>query len=327
VASGKPRFAGFAIKEFPAQDIPEADDSLSALLRTDLRVALPLVAKFGTARLANQMRERYLEQSWPCTEEESFVSYFVRTVPGDGTDGGSNVLRRAMADRERRGCYRWLLNRVASVVWNGVIEAQAIATLDDSDPEAAVSAAQVLAAHGEARVEPLLWKRLERWSERWRGRASELAVHPITGVRNSDDQLGSTLFGAIASAQSWVLDEPRRKRLLGLCVDDWCRQQWGRELQSGVIPVEVSNGGAMYPAAFRVAGYTAPTLEGLKRKLQQFPAGSAFRWCPQAWNPSDAFTPGQREEMFKELAGFLSTRSMSIEPYLEGKCVPGVVVK
>ncbi|HYL77295.1 MAG TPA: hypothetical protein VEU96_23985 [Bryobacteraceae bacterium] len=167
VASGKPRFASFAVREFPAQNIPEADDSLSALLKTDLRIALPLVAKFGTVRLASQIRERYAEQSWPCAEEESFVSYFVRTVPGEGKNGGGQVLQQAMANRERRGCYRWLLNRVASVVWNRAVQAQASATLDDSDPEAAVSAAQVLAAHGDASVEPLLWKRLERWSERW----------------------------------------------------------------------------------------------------------------------------------------------------------------
>jgi hypothetical protein len=65
--------------------------------------------------------------------------------------------------------------------------------------------------HGDARVERLLWKRLERWSERWRGRAEELEIHPITGsVPNAESQLGPALFTAIASARSWVLDESRR---------------------------------------------------------------------------------------------------------------------
>jgi hypothetical protein len=31
--------------------------------------------------------------------------------------------------------------------------------------------------------------------------------------------------------------------------------------------------------------------------------------------------------MFKELAAFLSGRSMSIEPYIEEKCVPGQAVE
>jgi hypothetical protein len=148
-----------------------------------------------------------------------------------------------MADREKRGCYQWLLNRVAEVVWNPTIEAQAIATLDDSDAEAVKSAAQVLAAYGGPGVEPLLWKRLERWTERWRDRAEELEVHPITGsVPNPESRLGYALFGAILSAQSWVLDEPRRNRLAGLCLDDWCREQWGRARPSGAISVEASSG-------------------------------------------------------------------------------------
>jgi|HubBroStandDraft_6_1064221.scaffolds.fasta_scaffold569278_1 hypothetical protein len=65
----------------------------------------------------------------------------------------------------------------------------------------------------------------------------------------------------------------------------------------------------MYPSAFRVDGLTSATFDELKSKLQQFPAGTVFRWCPQISNPFDAFSPGQREDMFKDLAGFLSKRS------------------
>ncbi|MGA2144201.1 MAG: hypothetical protein ABSH49_04480 [Bryobacteraceae bacterium] len=327
IASGKPRFAAFAVRELPAQEMPEADDALSAMLKANSFVAMPLVAKFATARLANQMRA-LKGLSGPCLSEEPFVAYFVRAVPGEGAGEGGDILRRAMADREKRGCYRSLLNRVAEVVWNNTIEAQAIATLDDPDPEAATSAAQVLAAHGGVEAEPLLWKRLERWSAQWRGRSAELAVHPITEMApKPESQLGPALSEAIASAQSWVLDEPRRKRLLALCIDDRCREQWGQEPPHGPIPVEVSSGGGMYPAAFSVERYIANTLEGLKTKLLQFPAGSTFRWCPQAASPSDAFSPGQRTEMFNDLSAFLSKRSMRIEPYLEEKCTPGAVAK
>ncbi len=154
----------------------------------------------------------------------------------------------------------------------------------------------------------------------WRGRTAELEVHPITGILlNPEAQLGSALFDAIASARSWVLDEPRRMRLAALCVDDDCRNLWGRERPPGEIQVEASNGGTIYPTGFRDAGYRAATLESLKGKLQQFPAGTAFRWCPQVF---DAFSPGQRDEMFEELTRFLSGRSMSIEPYREDRCVP-----
>jgi hypothetical protein len=325
IASGKPRFAGFAVREFPAQDVPEADAALSALLKTDFPGALPLVAKFGTARLANQVMALYTGHLWPCTEEESFTTYFVRTLPGDGPGRGTDVLRRAMADRERRGCYRMLLNQISRVFWNRSIEAQAVVTVNDPDPEAAMSAVQVLAAHGGPGVEPLLWKRLEHWSDTWRGRAANFATNPIAEAapNRNDERLGSALFQAIGSAKSWLLDEPRRERLISLCVEDWCKERWSRDLLSGTILVDVSYGGAIYPAAFRVAGFEARTFEELETKMQQFPAGTKFRWCPQAFNPFDAFTPGQRKEMFERLTTVLSKRSISVEPYSEEKCLPG----
>jgi hypothetical protein len=325
IATGKPRFAGFEVRQFPAQDVPEADAALSALLRTDFPGALPLVAKFGTARLANQVQALYAGQLWPCAEEGSFTIYFVRTLLGDGSGGGAGVFKRAMADREQRGCYRLLLDRVSRVVWSQVTEEQATAALYDSDPEVVTSAAHILAAHGGPRVEPLLWKRLEQWSEKWRGRTTEFDTNPITKVapNRDEEELGAVLFQAIGSAKSWLLDEPRRARLISLCVDDSCKETWSRDLLSDTIPVDVSNGGAAYPAAFRMAGFEAGTFEELQTKMQQFPAGTKFRWCPQAFNPFDTFTPGQRQEMFERLTTALSERSVSIEPYSEEKCLPG----
>ena len=98
-------------------------------MKENLSGALPLVAKFGTARLGKQMRELYAGELWPCAEEESFTAYFVRTQP-DAI--AKDILKRAMADRERRGCYRMLLGQVALVIWNPLIEAQARVTLNDS---------------------------------------------------------------------------------------------------------------------------------------------------------------------------------------------------
>jgi len=324
IATGAPRFASFEVLEFPPQDIPEADEPFSGLLKKNPHAVLPLVARFATAGLAGQMRELYLSRSWICSDEKDFLAFFVRTAPAEDGGQGNDLLKRAMANRENRGCYRMLLHRIASVTWNPAIESQAIATLDDPDPAAAASAARVLSSYGSTAVEPYLWKRLERWSETWRGRAQELAGHPITGrVPDPESQLGSALFDSIATAQSWVLDEPRRKRLAAMCVDESCKEVWGKESEAGEISVEASSGGSLYPTAFRVEGYSASTLDALKRKLQQYPAGTAFRWCPQAGNPSDKFSPGQRDDMYRDLAAFLSKRSMNLEPYVEEKCVPG----
>lgn len=177
-------------------------------------------------------------------------------------------------------------------------------------------AAGVLGSYGDASVEAPLWKQLEQWSARWKGRASELDGHPIRNdLPHLESQVGEKLAEALASARSWVLDGPRRKRLVALCIDDWCRERWDHPTPPGPVSVDVSSGGSRYPAAFRADGYTARTLAELKIKLLQFPAGTAFRWCPQAANPFDAFTPAQREDMFRDVAAFLAKRSIAIEPY------------
>jgi hypothetical protein len=105
-----------------------------------------------------------------------------------------------------------------------------------------------------------------------------------------------------------------------MCVDDWCRKAWASEVFANPIRIDVSNGGEVYPSAFRLQGYAAPTLADLKIKLEQFPAGTTFRWCPQ---PFDAYTPGQHQEIVDNSSVFVSRHSMTIEPYSAEKCVPG----
>ncbi len=293
----------------------------NALPSFSCSTALPLVAKYGTARLANQVRTLYATRDWPCNEEEWFMIYFLRASASDKSVDGAEFLERAMTDRERRRCYRSLLTRISSELWNPIIEKQAITMLNDSDGETAASAVYVLAAYSAPAVEPLLWRRLEQWSDKWRGRAAEIAPNPITGFGPNDGEqrLGTALFAAIASAKSWVMDENRRQRLFSLCIDDECGQQQSHPI-SGPIVVDASSGGSLYPSTFHVARYAARTFHDLKLKLQQFPPGTIFLWCPQGFNPFDAFTPGQRDEMFSELRAFLSQHSMNIEPYSEEKC-------
>ena len=229
LASGNTRLAGFAVRLLPAESFPEADKALSGPLKENLPVALPLVARFATAKLVDQVQTLYKGELWPCMMEEPFTAYFVRVAP---EELGRDVLHRALADREQRGCYRSLLGQVGRIVWNPVIEAETILALHDPDPEVAASAAGVLSAEGDAQVEPMLWKRLEQWSEKWKGRSDEFRGNPITGVAPNrlEEQLGRTLFDSIGGAKSWAVTEPRRKRLLALCIDDWCREGWSAQV-------------------------------------------------------------------------------------------------
>ena len=313
IASGAPRFAGYAVRELPAQTLPAIDGALLSLLQKDYSATMPLVAKFASARLLDDVRRITSEHPEPCSMVQPEVSYFLRVVPEEDGEGRKR-LQEALANRTNCGFFRFLLVDIARAAWNPAIQAEAIARLDDPDLEVARSAARVLAAHGGPEVEPPLWKRLERWSEQWRSRAAEVQGNPITGSGpNEERRLGTELFNSIATAQAWLLDEPRRKRLATLEVDARSREQWTRPRTPGPIPIEASNGGSIYPASFRVDGYTSATMKELKRKLQQFPAGAHFCWRPKTMDRNDGFSAGQRDAMFHELAAFLSEHSMKLE--------------
>lgn len=323
VTRPEPRFPQFAVHELPAQDIPKADAALAENLKTNPAGTIPLVAKFATVALAAQVRSVYEEQSWPCEEEQWFVAYFVRVLPAEGKD----VLAGAMGARKNRGCYQMLLGNVAGNVWNRVVEQQTIATLNDPDPEAAASAAVVLARYGGAAAESRLWKRLEQWSEKWRGRAEELRQHPITGAHpnGAEERLGEALIDSITQGRAWFFDDERSRRLAALCLDDWCREMWSAWSTEprGPWRVDASNGGVVYGLVFHVGQYGFASLKELKEKMAQFPAGTTFQWCPDPDGPFDAFIPEERQEMYTELAQFLAGRGMRIEPYSKEACRPG----
>jgi hypothetical protein len=316
LARAKPRFAYFAEHNFPAQDVPSADAALLERLKTDLVAALPLAAKFATARIAPQF-EVLSERFQSCRESQWIVVYFLRTLP----ERGRQALEKVIADNTR-GCRHFVFTQTAFLVWNSSIQSVAVAALDDLDPETVADAAKALAARGSAAVEPFLWRRLTKWSDEWRGRNAEFEGHPIAGGGNRDEErLGEALFDAIGSASAWFLDTSRRKRLLQLCLTDSCRERWGSDhLITAEMPIEASSGGLAYPTAFRVLTYTEASLDRFKAKLSQFPSGSQFRWCPPVWNRNDAFTPSHRDEIFRDLVAFAEQNSLTLAPYAADKC-------
>lgn len=325
LASAQPKFARFAAREFPSQEVPQADAAFRRALQAHDQSVLPLVAKFGTAHLADLMSEGYhAPQMLPCDEEREYLTYFVRISPGKDGEG-SRMLARALAARTNRGCFRIMLQQVASEVWSPAIESQAVAALNDPEPELVISAAQVLSAHGSPAVEESLWKRAEEWSAYWRRRPEEERLCqplmdpgcPPLGSRGSI--VGLRLFEAISSARSWNLDEPRRKRLLALCLDADCRMGWDRP-EPSVTPIQVILGNGLYSSGYQVGNYRGDTVEAMKDKLQLYPRGSQFRWCGvrEPLSPEPTPTP-----LFSDLSEWLSQKEMNLLPYDREKCASG----
>jgi hypothetical protein len=316
LARDQHRFAAFSVNVLPPGEIAEAETSFKKALGKNPSQVMPLVAKFGTGALADQVRTAYQNRDWPCEEEKWFLVYFLRTDLGEG----KQALALALANREQRGCHHFLLGQLAYVLWTKEIEQQAIASLNDEDPETAADAARALPARGGPEVEHYLWSRLESWNEKWKGRVSHLKRNPITGAdpSNGDSRLGDALYDAIYTGRAWFFDLERKHRLTTLCLGDLCQDRWPVESS---VRVEVANGSPYYGPNYKVAQYLLQTMDDLKAKLTQFPTETVFRWCPQGeWNPSDSFTPNERQQMYNELAGFLAKRSMRIEPYSKESC-------
>src|SRR5262249_8765841 len=159
-----PRFPYFAAQQLATQEIIDADPVFTQNLKTNPAGSIPLVAKFGTGALSSLVQSIYSSKVWPCSEEAWFVAYLIRVLPAAQ---GKAILEEALERRSDRGCFRSLLGTVSRIVWNPVIEHQAMLSLHDTDPETAENAARALSRSGGAQVESSLWQRLEQWSNTW----------------------------------------------------------------------------------------------------------------------------------------------------------------
>jgi hypothetical protein len=204
-------------------------------------------------------------------------------------------------------------------VWNPVLEELAITTLDDADSQTATWASHMLADRGSAQVEAALWRKLEQWSGKWRGRAKERNYSSKTddNPERSDIGFGPALVDALRTAKTWYFDDKRQDRLSSMRIEEWIS---GPEQTPGEVGIDISNGSPIYDETYLVAQYRLSTMADLKAKLAQFPAGTNFRWCPRPFNQSDSFTPLERQEMYIGLIRFLGAHQMRIQPYSKEAC-------
>jgi hypothetical protein len=313
VGQPEPRFANMALHELPPQDIPAVDALVSNKLKANQIPPLPLAARYASRQVLKPMQQVHAGMKHlACEPEASFVTYFVRV---DATIG-KRVLSDAMASRERRGCFRSLLGHVAGVVWNPVVERAALAGLDDPDSGVASDAARVLSIHGGPAAEEALWSHLEKWSERWRGKANQLEAHPITreDPNRTEREYGNSLFSAVEQARGWIIDEARAHRLATLYIDDWNRDRLSH-YKFGPVRIDAANGGAIYGKVFNFGQYRLGRFEDVKSKMAQYPAGTVFQWCSAPYG--DGFVKEELQEMFDQLKRFGAERGLRVEPCSE----------
>jgi hypothetical protein len=247
----------------PDRELPQLDDRLASNVESasgfeDFSIRAELLQRYATAAVAPRVLAsvRSKLNTLACSPKAALLAYFLRV---DGTLG-AELLKAALAQRERTGCYESLLRDVAKLHMAPELEAVAIAHLQDPAPRVAANAADMLGRYGSpAAVAPL--------------RAAFERSH----AERDESALEYRLFDALAAGRGWLTDRREVQTLRGSCVSENCRAHADGLLDriaSGRIDVTVFDGD---DASVQIAQYQFESLVDLERKLAQYPAGARFQ--------------------------------------------------
>jgi hypothetical protein len=265
----------------PDRELPELDDVLAANIDIDqdhdaLSIRAELLQRYASPATAARVLAT-IEGILPllaCRPKAAFLAYFARVDP----PLGKTMLDAALASRETTGCYRIVLNDVARLRMSPVVEAVAIASLDDPVPEVVSSAAEMLGRFGSAAAREPLRARFERWHQAWDGRQEELRYRTTQDRANAaQGMLEGTLFQALARGQAWLADERDLRELRSLCVTDNCRTQ-ADYITTAADDTRITIVRVEEPADSLVmlAQYQLNSIAALEQKLTQYPKGTRF---------------------------------------------------
>ncbi len=134
-------------------ELPDLDDALAANFEAGYsEIDAALVERYATRKVAPRILASAGDKIgvMACSQQASILAYFLRV----DEPTGSTLLDRAMTSRAT-GCWR-SLDQIAALQMTPVVQARAIADLDNSDPDVVIAAIQTLGRHGSpAALEPL----------------------------------------------------------------------------------------------------------------------------------------------------------------------------
>ena len=152
--------------------------------------------------------------TWACAIQNPLLAYLLRVNPAIARPR----IERAIAARGENfsACNHGLIQGVSEIHYDPILEEIGLRSLDDSDPQVAMTAATMLGKFGSPAAESALWQRYARWSAKWAGRESQLDV-VIGGPRDENIYqfgLGQNLMQALVTGKSWLTDRDKLQRLL-----------------------------------------------------------------------------------------------------------------
>lgn len=289
----------------PDAELPDLDDALAANLEaSSLEIHAALVQRYATRKVAPRILASAGEKIgvMACEPQASLIAYFLRV----DEPTGATLLDRAMTSRAT-GCWR-SLHRIAALRMTPVVQARAIADLDNPDPEVVIGAIQALGQHGSpAALEPLR-AAFQRWHVTWANRAAELAYSRAAERPNAPQAMVEDAFRlAIGTGRAWLLRADDLRELQSLCVTDNCRTQTGYMIREDDTTIKVWSVADPDEAHIELAQYRFTSVAALKEKLARYPRGTVF-----AIQRSPGGT-GNLTAAISELTAFAASQGLSIK--------------
>src|SRR5439155_2976740 len=166
-----PRFSSREVGFLPDATLPEVDKPLAEHLAAEnfdqpSNVAL-LIARYATGAIAPEVIKQldaHLGKA-ACDFQNPLLAFLLRVEPKLARPR----VERAIAARGKdfTACNHSVLEDIAAIHYEPLLEDIAIHVLDDVDREVAVRAAEILGKFGSRAGESALWQRYERWCKRW----------------------------------------------------------------------------------------------------------------------------------------------------------------
>lgn len=310
----RPRFNARVLGILPDETLPEVDFALSQhfIASDDLDGSshlASLIARYGTATILPQITEKLDAHigKWACAIQNPILAYVLRVNP----QLARPRIEQAVAARGKdfTACNHGLFQDVSAIHYDPVLEEIGIDSLDDPDPEVAMTAATMLGQFGSPAAEAALWQRYASWSQKWVGRESELDI--VMGEHLDDRTyhlgLGQNLIQALTTGKSWLSDKNKLQRLSGLSSVRRLHQQLENYLKLWEDqPLTIFFNSTPTGFEARVAQYEFHSMDALKEKFTQFPSGTKF------FLSTPPVESTVKDRSLTELRAFLSDHGMSV---------------
>jgi hypothetical protein len=317
ISRPRPRFDARVLGILPDETLPELDFTLAEHFNAseDLDGSshlASLIARYATAAIVPQVVEKLDAKigKWACAIQNPTLAYLLRVNPAIARPR----IERALAARGDgfSACNHGLLQVVAEIHYDPILEEIGINSLDDPHPQVAMTAATMLGNFGSAAAESALWRRYTSWNARWAGREPQLELMLGSPVNEKVYELGlgQNLAQALATGKSWLADKTKLQRLAQITKVRRIQQQlesylknWDQEAITIFINHQVLSPTRFYA---QLAQYEFHSMNTLKLKITQFPSRTKFSLSVA---PSESAAD---DHSLIELRAFLTAQGMSI---------------